>query len=128
MFRGVFHDNAVIFSKKDITVKSNSDDKNQIYTVFCGDTVIDLTQIDLSKESVEVEINVVLGQANVILKKGMPVQITTEAVFGEARLPDENFVTFGGLKHSSPEAATAQKMLKIKSQASFGSIRYSYKE
>lgn len=105
------------FEKKDDT----STDR---YSVIFGKGTIDLTQVSLEKGDVDVEVNVVFGEGIVRIDPKMPISLRSTAVFGEARMPDDNIVAFGELNYNSAASKDAQRRLRVRGNVVFGSLRF----
>jgi hypothetical protein len=71
------------------------------YDIIFGRGTVDLTGVHPTAADVPVEINVVFGAAVVLLDAATPLQLEASSVFGVARTPDHQAVSFGTL-HSGP--------------------------
>ncbi|OFZ01262.1 MAG: hypothetical protein A2Z97_02060 [Bdellovibrionales bacterium GWB1_52_6] len=111
---------------------NHTDSSTQDYQIVFGRGTIDLT--GLAKFQGEkpdtVEVNVVFGEAVVLLDPTIQTQIHASSVFGEARMPNGDLVAFGSMRHYFPNAAQAPEaisVLKVQGNVVFGSLRFETK-
>lgn len=96
-----------------------SDDKEYV-TVF-GASTLDLS--DLAEIPGEpIEIVSVFGESKLFVKKGTPLVVESQTVFGSTKLPENNKNAFGQFVYKSPEVKEGVKALKIKASIVFGSL------
>ena len=119
--------NEAIFATSHFSLETELKSKHGKYTreyntVF-GNGELDLTDIDLSKGPVNLEINTVFGETRLIVKKGTPVRIKTNAVFGSSSLPDGTDGVVGKFKYKSEGVADATPAITIDSNVVFGSFK-----
>ena len=123
MLTGTFTKPSQVFSQGVFDFDESEAGLNHYNAVF-GRRKIDLTRIVLDKQDVKVEINTVFGESTVLINPAMPITIHTNAVFSEARMPNENMVTFGTLKYSTSSAKSAPHTLIVHSNVVFGALRF----
>ena len=89
---------SIIFREAQIT--ENDLQEKEINIIF-GSGEIDLRGMSAEEILVE-EINVIFGSANMILNPEQLVELDVSTVFGSARMPDGNSISFGDYKYRSP--------------------------
>jgi predicted membrane protein len=127
--KGEGREDAAVFTSKDFKI-SESDKESKQYSVVFGSSTIDLTALPPDRKAdTHVEVNTVFGEGVVLLSRKQPVQIRANAVFGEAKTPNENMVAFGTLQFESPERKAAEAgRLVIHGNVVFGSLRFVYQD
>jgi hypothetical protein len=95
--------------------------KKKQYDIVFGSSVIDLRELILKEKITTVNINTVFGSSKVLLNKNTPYKISTDVVFGSARLPDGNSAGFGDSKITAGIFDDTTKYLNIKISVIFGS-------
>jgi len=122
--------NEAIFSSSQFTLDLSDWDsdtdlnrkKNEYNTVF-GEGRLDLTDVDLTKGSVNLKINTVFGETKLYVKKGTPIRMRTSTVFGDASLPDGSKGVVGKFNYKTNNADTAESTLNIDADVVFGSLK-----
>lgn len=89
------------------------------YDVVFGRGVVDLTQLEPSREPRRLEINVVFADALVKLDPSIPYELEASSVFGAAQMPDQSMVSFGSLPYA-PRKQREAAALRIKLNVVFG--------
>ncbi|MDI6757215.1 MAG: hypothetical protein QME32_04250, partial [Endomicrobiia bacterium] len=101
------------------------------YSVVFGKGMLNLASglspSDVSKNSVEKEVNAVFGNCRVNINPAVPTKIKASAVFGAAVLPDGSSVSFGDRIFTTPSFKEGAPHLYIKVGAVFGSVEISDK-
>lgn len=92
------------------------------YNVIFGSSVIDLRDIDLSKESKEIKVNTIFGSTKIKIDANTPVRIKADAAFAGAELPKGNASVFGTSRYESENFNTDTNYLYISADVVFGSI------
>ena len=110
-------ENNVIFDNARITQVEDGGE----YNVIFGKSVIDLSDIELTEKSSEVEINIIFGSGEIYLNPEIPVKILSSAVFAEGKLPKGSVNFFGDHVYKSPTYEEGEKFLKIELNTIFGS-------
>ncbi len=108
----------VIFREAQITAEDFRED--EINFIF-GSGEVDFRGIP-AEEIQTREINVIFGSTTLILDPEQLVEFDISSVFGSARLPDGNSISFGDYNYRSPglEAETAELMMDL--SVVFGSL------
>lgn len=96
---------------------------NKEYKTVFGEGVLDLSDVDLSKGAVNIKIKTAFGQTKVIIKKGTPLRIHTNTVFGSSELPEKNLSALGKFNYSSDGLSKDAPALNIDSDVAFGSFQ-----
>jgi predicted membrane protein len=121
-------DSSALFNSKNFKWESAGEGHKR-YSVVFGSTVVDLTDVKIKEKDETVEVDVVFGEATVLLSKNTPIRVRASAVFGEAKTPDENMVAFGVLNYSSPEQKQAQNgTLNVRGNVVFGALKFQFKD
>jgi predicted membrane protein len=119
---------AALFNSKSFKWTEGDKDSKQ-YSVVFGSSSIDLSSLPSDKkEDTHVEVNTVFGEGTVLLSKKIPFQIQTNAVFAEAKMPDDNMVAFGTLNYTNPDQKAETGRLIIHGNVVFGSLKFKYKD
>jgi hypothetical protein len=98
-------------------------DLNHFSVVF-GKGVIDLTTIPKDAKQARAEVNVVFGDAEVLLDPSVPTVIHATGVFAESRMPDDNMVAFGSLNYTNDAAKESGPKLTVHGNVVFGSLKF----
>lgn len=115
---------SVVFEDKVFKSSEGTSDRKQYSTVF-GSSTVDLTDIDTSKgEDIRVEVNTVFGETKVLVSQKTPLKIYANAVFAEARMPNNNMVSFGTMGYENDAAKSATTKVTIHGNVVFGSLRF----
>ena len=93
------------------------------YNVIFGSSILDLRDVDLSKESKEIKINTIFGASVVKIDKDTPVRIKAEAAFAAVDLPNGNTAAFGTAKYESGTFSKDTNYLYIKVDVIFGDFK-----
>lgn len=96
---------------------------NKEYKTVFGEGVLDLSNVDLSKGGVNIKIKTAFGQTKVIVKKGTPLRVHTNTVFGSSELPEKNLSALGKFNYSSDGLSKDAPALNIDSDVAFGSFQ-----
>jgi predicted membrane protein len=119
-YQAVFSSSQFNFPSRD-----SQDTANEYSTVF-GDAVLDLRDLDLSKGPADIEMNVVFGHTNVLLKKGTPYKIESNTVFGNIQLPDKKTSSVGEWSHQSDNYPMEKNHLTVHANVVFGQLRVEF--
>lgn len=113
------NEHEAIFAKSIFTYPlANQDDDKEYITVF-GQSELDLTSlVEFPSESLEMV--TVFGKTKLIVKKGIPLEIKSQTVFGASLLPDGNKNAFGDFNYRSSAVKEGAQSLKVNSQVIFG--------
>jgi len=114
------NDNDIIFNERSYTEFPKSSTE---YNTIFGRTVFDFSEAAIpTDKSLNLEFNTVFGNTELILPPGLPVRIKAEAVFGSARLPNNNTAVFGSTIYISDHDSTTTNFVNIHSSTVFGNI------
>lgn len=116
---GIHKGTSVIFHE----AKLRSSGKNGEYNVIFGASDIDLTNIDISKESVFTEVNVVFGSSTVYIDENIPAVIKISTVFADSKLPKGNAGFFGDYVYKTENFIEDENCLTLEVDVVFGSVR-----
>jgi predicted membrane protein len=120
-------DTAAIFSTSQFQFTMDNDEhksgSGRHYQTVFGEGVLDLTDVDLSKGSVDLDVKTVFGETQVLVKKGTPIRIQTNTVFGGTELPNKNFSALGKFTYATDGLSEGAPALNIHSDVVFGSFR-----
>ena len=116
----VTKDNDVIFNERSFT---EFPIKNTEYNTVFGKSVFNFSEAAIpTDKTIDLEFNTVFGDTELILPAGLPVRINADAVFGSAKLPNNNTVAFGSAKYVSDHDSTVTNFVNIKTSTVFGNI------
>jgi hypothetical protein len=97
---------------------------NSEYNVVFGSSVYDFRNIEYPEnKSVRIKLNTVFGRSVVKIRKGQPVHIKSDAVFGSSEMPDSNTVAFGSITYETDSFSVAENHLYIEAPVVFGSLQ-----
>ena len=93
------------------------------YQVGAGELVLDLTKAPASEGERAIEVNVVVGRAEVIVPKDLALTVDAEVIVGAARVPGQQS---GGLMrrltYASPDYATATRRVRLNVDVTVGEL------
>jgi hypothetical protein len=89
------------------------------YDVIFGRGTIDLTQLPKPDQTLNVELNAIFSSATLTVDPSWPMVIEASSAFGEVRMPDQSFATFGTARYATTDAATP--VLRVRINTVFGS-------
>lgn len=91
------------------------------YNTIFGKSVFNFNDAAIpTDKSLNLEFNTIFGHSEIILPPGLPVRIKADAVFGSAKLPNDNTAVFGSASYMSEHDSTATTFITIKSSTVFG--------
>jgi predicted membrane protein len=101
------------------TMPRNNSDYNTIFSK----TTYDFRELDtLALPRTKISFNTVFGNTEILLPKGINVQVRTDAVFASSKLPNGNTIAFGTANYISDRNDSASTRLMIDANVVFGSI------
>lgn len=114
------NDSDVIFNDKRYTeFPSSSTEYNTIF----GKSIFDFSDAAIpTDKQINLEFNTIFGNSEIHLPQGLPVRIKAEAVFGSAKLPNDNTAVFGSANYVSDHDSTVASFINIEANAVFGNI------
>ena len=119
----VFHsgerENDVFFGEKMI---SSTPEDGMTYNTIFGKTVYDFRDIQLTDQDTRISLSTVFGATEILLPPSVPVKIKADAAFAEAKMPDNNSVSFGNITYISDNVPDTASVLKIEAHVVFGSV------
>lgn len=120
--KSAFHfntkNNDVVFNDKHYTEFPQKDAE---YNTVFGKSVFDFSMAPITvKDSIKLEFNTVFGDTEIRLPEGLPVKVKAEAVFGAAKLPNNNTAVFGGTNYVSEHDPINSKFVYIEVNTVFG--------
>ena len=127
---GLKNEHSVVFGEGTFKADAESSSKrSKQFQIVFGKGTIDLAPLAAlppEQRPESVEINVVFGEAVVLLDPATDVLIHANSAFGEARMPNGDLVAFGSMNQSypKPQATGALPVLKINGNVVFGSLRF----
>lgn len=110
--------NTVVFSEGTLKVS----EKNEDYNIVMGKGTIDLTEIEISEDSPNIEINVVFGKADVTIDSSKPIIMKVSSVFAGAHLPGGNVAAIGNNSYATPYYDRSKPHLVVKADVVFGEL------
>lgn len=118
-------DNDVIFNEKQYTEFPKGDTE---YNTIFGKAIYDFSNAEIPVDSqVKLEFNTIFGNAVLKLPPGLPVRIKAEAVFGSAKLPNDNSAVFGSANFVSDHDTSFSNFITIEANAVFGNMEIEQK-
>lgn len=123
-FTKVVTDTEVIFSKGDLRFAPHQS-KNEFATVF-GSSTLDLSGLT-EIPAQEIEYNVVFGESELILPRGLPTIVRSTSVLGNttASVNDQNLV--GKVEYKNSLYQAGQPALVVEANTVFGKLQISEK-
>lgn len=126
----------ILVGKSAINIKSNESDvifNDRKYTEFptssteyntiFGKSIFDFSEAPIpTDKQFDLEFNTIFGGTEIHLPPGLPVRIKAEAVFGSAKLPNDNTAVFGSASYVSDHDSTITSFIHIEANAVFGNI------
>ncbi len=112
----------VLFARREI-VLTPGQMPERTYTVAFGRTLLDLRALAPAGADLEMDVNVVFGDAVIRINPASPVEVEANVAFGRAELPDRSQVVLGRHLYRSESAAGAPYRVRIKSSVAFGSLQ-----
>ena len=119
-WHGKIDGNTTIFSESRV---DGMDESFKEYNVIFGNSIIDLRNIDLSKESKEININTVFAGTVIKINRDTPIRIKADAAFGSAELPNGNSSVFGTSRYESDTFSKDTNYIYIKADVVFGGLQ-----
>lgn len=93
------------------------------YNTIFGKSVFDFSDAAIpTDKQINLEFNTIFGSSEIHLPPGLPVRIKAEAVFGSAKLPNDNTAVFGGANYVSEHDSTISSFVNIEANAIFGNV------
>lgn len=106
----------------------NSKDSKEYVTVF-GQSTLDLVSTSLEELNAQAMKSVtVFGESVIYVKKGQPLRVTSNTVFGKSELPGKNISAFGKFEYQTPGLSAADPALQLDVTSIFGNTRILEKE
>ncbi len=117
-------DYQAVFSQSDFSFpsKDSTDDKKSYQTIF-GESVLDLTNIDLSQGSQSIKIDNVFGKTILRLRKDTPYKVEASVVFGNIHSPDRENASLGDWTDQSDNFNKGENHLLIQADVVFGKLK-----
>ncbi len=112
-------ENEVIFSEQ--VIQLTSFEKRE-YNVVFGKSEIDMTDVTVDKLPARLKVSTVFGSTVIYIPEDLPVEIYTDAVFSNAKLPGGNSSVFGRTSYKSPGLEVGSPSLELKLDVVFGSV------
>lgn len=112
-------ENEVIFSEQ--VIQLTSIDKRE-YNIVFGKGEIDLTGITIDKLPAKLKVSTVFGSTVIYISEDLPIEIYSDAVFSNAKLPGGNSSVFGRTSYKSPGLEAGSPSLEMKLDVVFGSV------
>lgn len=119
--KSAFHysskDNDVVFNDKYYTEFPTSDKE---YNTIFGKSVYDFSDAPIYVNNpIKLEFNTIFGDSEIRLPEGLPVKIKADAVFGAAKMPNNNTAVFGSTNYVT-EHDSSSKFVNIEVNTIFG--------
>ncbi len=120
--KSAFHygakDKDVIFNDKHFTEFPGTDTE---YNTIFGKSVFDFSSAPITvNNAIKLEFNTIFGDAEIRLPEGLPVKIKADAVFGAAKMPDNNTAVFGTTNYVTEHDEASSKFVSIEVNTIFG--------
>lgn len=110
-------DNDVVFNDKHYSEFPKTDSE---YNTIFGKSVFDFTDAPINVNNpIKLEFNTIFGDSEIRLPEGLPVKIKADAVFGAAKMPDNNTAVFGSTNYVT-EHDSNSKFIYIEVSTVFG--------
>lgn len=111
-------ENDIVFGERSVTEFPLT---NREYNTVFGKTVFDFRDASIpTDKQLDLEFNTVFGHTEILLPAGLAVHIKADAVFGAAKLPNDNTAVFGSANYVSDHDTNASTFVNIKSSTVFG--------
>jgi hypothetical protein len=69
------------------------------YEIVFGRGVVDLTRLPASDRERLVQVDVIFGEAEIVIDPAVPIEVQGSAAFGEVRMPDRSSANFGTVRY-----------------------------
>ena len=113
-------ENDVVFGDRYFSAFPTTDTE---YNTIFGKSVFNFADAAIpTDKQLDLEFNTIFGNSELILPPGLPVKIKGEAVFGAAKLPNDNTAVFGSANYVSDHDSAVTHFVNIKASAVFGNI------
>lgn len=91
------------------------------YNTIFGKSVYDFSKSGIpTNKNIKLEFNTVFGDSEIILPSDLPVKVKAEAVFGSAKLPNNNTAVFGSADYISSHDSASTDFVYIEVHTVFG--------
>lgn len=114
-------DREAVFANSTFKYPHGSSDGEKEYVTVFGSSVLDLSGLTEAPAQ-PLEMVAVFGKSQVIVKKGTPLVIESQTVFGASQLPENNKSAFGEFTYRSPSVKEGVSPLVLKTQVVFGNF------
>jgi predicted membrane protein len=100
---------------------------NSEYNNVFSKTLYDFREVDSLKTTrTKVSFNTVFGDTEILLPKGINVQVKVDAVFASAKLPNGNTIAFGTANYTSENFDASAPQLIVEANVVFGNFDIKY--
>ena len=110
--------NMIIFDDSKIEITNPQDNYNIIFRRGS----IDLSAVVLNKDTPKIHINTIFGGGVIRINPELPVRVTVNSAFAEAKLPDGSAVQFGNSSYQSKNFEEGQNCLQVEANVVFGGL------
>ncbi len=114
-------DREAVFANSTFKYPHGSTDGDAEYVTVFGSSELDLSGLT-EMPAEPLELVAVFGKAQVIVKKGTPLVVESQTVFGASHLPEDNKNAFGDFTYRSSSVKDGVTPLVLKTQVVFGSF------
>jgi predicted membrane protein len=117
------NENTILFETGTLTAHPGVDSGSyKDYTIVFGSGLVDLSNIIPERGVINIKVTTAFGRGVVVIKSDIPVRINASSAFGDVRLPDDTYVSFGHNIYESENLKKNSNYLSIDASAAFGSI------
>jgi predicted membrane protein len=109
--------NNVIFGESNFKHDGNVKE----YNVVFGKSNFDFRNIPIPEKGTSVSVHTVFGASEIWISKTMPVRITANSAFGEAKMPNGNSSAFGTINYTTESYKEDSVCLDLRIDVAFGS-------
>jgi len=105
-----------MFKKTNVSIKENGGE----HSVVFGQSNIDLTNIDVTEKSKQVNVDIVFGSGTILIDPEIPVKLKISTVFADCKLPNRDINFFGDSSFETPSYIEGDNYLLLKVDVVFG--------
>lgn len=98
-------------------------DQNTAHNAVFGSTIINLSNTQITKDNLELEVNAIFGNVKIFFPKTVKVRVKSSGVFGSVRTPDGVGSNFGSSEETFGDGT---KVINLEANAVFGSVDIFY--
>lgn len=115
-------DHQAVFANSMFSYPPAQDRTFSHYSTIFGNSTLDLSNIP-HPELINLHFYVIFGNSQIVIKKGTPLRIEAETIFGRTLALQRNIESFGKLSYADPSIRTDVPALTLKASVVFGQLK-----